>query len=129
MPALCARRGGALCHLREVSALLARCTPARDLWQSLVAQFTPTRAQEWAVTLGASVGLRTINERINQLEARLAHVHREPISEVPAVVQFDGIWLSMQTQQDGIHEDSRKRKRHGKSGKRVVVLGLWTDGS
>jgi putative transposase len=72
--------------------------------------------------------LRTINERINQLEARLAQVHREPISDVPAVVQFDGIWLSMQTQQDDIHEDSRKRKR----GKRVVVLvalGLWTDGS
>src|SRR5437667_10364941 len=132
MPALCARRGGALCHLREVSALLARCTPARDLWQWLVAQFTPTRAQEWAVTLGASVGLRTINERINQLEARLAHVHREPISEVPAVVQFDGNWRSRQTQQDSLYEDRRKRKRHRTRGKRMVVLialGLWTDGS
>ena len=52
---------------------------------------------EWAATVGASVGLRTINERINQLEAKLAQVHREPIEEVPAVVQFDGIWLSMQT--------------------------------
>ena len=59
-------------------------------------------------------------------------MHREPIREVPAVVQFDGIWLSMQTQQDGIHEDSRKRKHHRKSGKHIVVLvalGLWTDGS
>ncbi len=59
-------------------------------------------------------------------------MHREPISDVPAVVQFDGIWLSMQTQQDRIHEDSRRRKRHRKSGKRIVVLvalGLWTDGS
>jgi putative transposase len=89
-------------------------------------------SQEWAATLGASVGLRTINERINQLEATLAHVHREPISEVPAVVQFDGIWLSLQMQQEGIHEDSRKRKRPRKRGKRIVVLvalGLWTDGS
>jgi hypothetical protein len=50
-------------------------------------------SQEWAATLGTSVGLRTINERINQLEARLAQVHHEPIQEVPAVVQFDGIWL------------------------------------
>ena len=78
------------------------------------------------------MGLRTINERITQLEARLVHVHREPIEDVPAVVQFDGIWLSMQTQQDGIHEDSRQRKRHHKRGKRMVVLvalGLWTDGS
>ena len=47
------------------------------------------------------------------------------------MVQFDGIWLSMQTQQEGITEDSRKRKRHHKRGKRIVVLvalGLWTDG-
>ena len=58
--------------------------------------------------------------------------HRGPIKEVPAVVQFDGIWQSMQTQQEGVHEDSRKRKRHRKRGKRIVVLvalGLWTDGS
>jgi transposase-like protein len=78
------------------------------------------------------VGLRTINERINQLEARLAQVHREPIEDVPAVVQFDGIWLSMQTQQDGLYQDSHQRTRHRKRGKRIVVLvalGLWTDGS
>ncbi len=33
---------------------------------------------------------------------------------------------------DGVHEDSRKRQRQRKSGKRIVVLvalGLWTDGS
>jgi hypothetical protein len=89
-------------------------------------------SQEWGATLASSVGLRTINERINQLEARLSQVHNDPISEVPAVVQFDGIWLRLQTQHDGIKEDSRKRKRHHKSGKRMVVLvalGLWTDGS
>ncbi len=89
-------------------------------------------SQEWAATVGARVGLRTINERINQLEARLAQVHRDPITDVPAVVQFDGIWLSLQTQQDDIREDSRQRKRHRTRGKRMVVLvalGLWTDGS
>ncbi len=78
------------------------------------------------------MGLRTINERINQLEARLAQAHCEPITDVPAVVQFDGIWLSLQIQQDSIHVDSHKRKRHQKRGKRIVVLvaiGLWTDGS
>ena len=78
------------------------------------------------------MGLRTIKEHINQLEARLAQVHHEPISEVPAVVQFDGIWLSMQRQQESIREDRRKRKRHHKRGKRTVVLvalGWWTDGS
>ena len=106
--------------------------PQRAIFGSGLARSLRHLSQEWAATVGASVGLRTINERINQLEARLAHVHREPITDVPAVVQFDGIWLSLQTQQDGLHEDSRKRKRHRKRGKRVVVLvalGLWTDGS
>jgi putative transposase len=89
-------------------------------------------SQQWAATLGSNVGLRTINERINQLEALLTQAHHEPISEVPAVVQFDGIWLSLQTKQTGIKEDSRKRKRHQKRGKRIVVrvaLGLCADGS
>lgn len=99
--------------------------------QSLAVVWRAVDAKErtkWA----ASVGLRTVNEPSKQLEARLAHAHHEPITDVPAVVQFDGIWLSLQTQQDGIHEESRKRKRHRKRGKRMVVLvalGLWTDGS
>ena len=42
MPALSARRGGAVCHLGEVSAFLAGCATARDLWQWLVAEFAPT---------------------------------------------------------------------------------------
>src|SRR5258708_27804672 len=106
--------------------------PHRAIFGSGLSRSLRQLSQEWAATLGASVGLRTINERINQLEARLAQVHHEPITEVPAVVQFDGILLSMQTQQHGIQQDSRKRKRHRKRGKRIVVLvalGLWTDGS
>ena len=43
------------------------------------------------------MGLHIINERINQLEASLSQVHREPIKDVPTVVQFDGIRLSLQT--------------------------------
>jgi hypothetical protein len=106
--------------------------PHRAIFGSGLARSLRQLSQEWAATVGASVGLRTINERINQLEARLAQVHHEPITQVPAVVQFDGIWLSMQTQQDGLQEDSRKRKRPRKRGKHIVVLvalGLWTDGS
>jgi len=66
--------------------------PQRAIFGSGLCQSLRHLSQQWAATLGASVGLRTINERINQLEARLAHVHREPITDVPAVVQFDGIW-------------------------------------
>ncbi len=43
------------------------------------------------------VGLRTINERINQLEPLLRQARRETITDVPAIVQFDGIWLREQT--------------------------------
>lgn len=106
--------------------------PQRAIFGSGVCQSLRHLSQQWAVTLQSTVGLRTINERINQLEGRLAHVHSEPITDVPAVVQFDGIWLSLQTQQEGIKEDRRQRKRRQKRGKRMVVLvalGLWTDGS
>src|SRR5437667_3629916 len=66
--------------------------PQRAIFGSGLARSLRHLSQEWAATVGASVGLRTINERINQLEARLAQVHREPIEDVPAVVQFYGIW-------------------------------------
>lgn len=89
-------------------------------------------SQEWSALLGSSVGLRTINERINQIEPLLGQARREPISDVPAVVQFDGIWLRVQTQTDTLKLDKRQRKRHQRTGKKVVLLvalGFWTDGS
>jgi len=89
-------------------------------------------SQEWSATLESSVGLRTINERINQIEPLLQQAHATPITDIPAVVQFDGIWLRIQTQTDSIKLDKRQRKRKKRKGKKVVVLvalGLWTDGS
>ena len=89
-------------------------------------------SQTWSATLGSSVGLRTINERINQIEPLLQQAHSEPITDVPALVQFDGIWLRELTQSDPIKLDKRGRKRHKRTGKKVVVLvalGLWADGS
>lgn len=104
--------------------------PQRAIFGRGLCQSSRHLSQQWAATLGSNVGLCTINERINQLEALLQEAHHAPISDVPTVVQFDGIWLSLQTQQEGIKEDNRKR--HQKRGKRLVVLvalGLWTDGS
>jgi hypothetical protein len=89
-------------------------------------------SQQWSARLRSSVGLRTINERINQLEPLLRQARSEPITDVPAVVQFDGIWLRVQTQTDTIKLDKRGRKRKKRKGKKMVVLvalGLWTDGS
>ena len=47
--------------------------------------------ERWSATLGSSVGLRAINERINQIEPLLEQAHHEPITDVPTVIQFDGI--------------------------------------
>jgi hypothetical protein len=84
--------------------------------------------QQRNARLDSSVGLRTINQRINQIEPLVRRARSEPITDVPAVVQFDGIWLRVQTQTDTIKLD----KRHQRSGKKVVLLvapGFWTDGS
>jgi hypothetical protein len=70
-------------------------------------------SQQWSAVLGSSVSLRTINERINQIEPLRKLAHREPISDVPAVVQFDGIWLRLQTQTETVKVDKRQRKRQG----------------
>ena len=89
-------------------------------------------SHQWSATLQRSVGLRTSNERINHIAPLLEQAHQTRISDVPAVVQFDGIWLREQTQTETIKRDKRGRKRHQRSGKKVVLLvalGLWTDGS
>jgi len=54
-------------------------------------------SQRWSATVEGSVGLRTINVRINQIEPLLLQAHREPITDVPSVVQLDGIWLTIQS--------------------------------
>jgi putative transposase len=89
-------------------------------------------SQEWSATLDRKVGLRTINERINQIEPLLEQAHSEPIIDVPAVVQFDGIWVRVQNPMETLKVDKRQRKRKARKGKKVVVLvalGLWSDGS
>ena len=78
------------------------------------------------------MGLRTINERINQIEPLLAQAHRDPISNVAPVVQFDGIWLRIQIPTGTEKPDKRQRKRQERKGKKVVLLvalGFWADGT
>ena len=79
-----------------------------------------------------SVGLRTINERINQIAPLLLQAHREPITEVPTVEQLDGIWLTIQSQSDKEKPDRGIRRRKARKGQRVAVLmalGFWNEGS
>lgn len=103
----------------------------RALFGSGLSESLRHLSQEWSATLGSSVGLRTINERINQLEPLSRQAHREAITQAPAVVQCDGIWLTLQVPQDTIKPDKRQRQRHQRTGQQVVVLvalGFWEDG-
>jgi putative transposase len=88
-------------------------------------------SQQWSAILESQVGLRTINERINQIAPLVQQAHSQPLTEVPAVVQLDGIWLTLVSEQETIKVDKRGRRRHQRAGQRVVVLvalAFWSDG-
>ena len=88
--------------------------------------------ERWGEAVGSSIGLRTLNERINQLAPLLSQAHQGRITQVPAVIQFDGIWLRLQVPTGTLKTDRRGRRRQQRKGKRMVLLvalGLWTDGS
>ena len=78
-------------------------------------------SRQWSANLESQVGLRTLNERINQIEPLIEQARRQPITEVPPVVQFDGIWLTIVDQQEAVKVDKRGRRRKQRRGKHVVV--------
>jgi len=85
----------------------------------------------WSGELEDSVGLRTINELINQIEPLIHKMREQHFPEAPVVVQCDGIWVTIQSQGEETKKDSRQRKRHERSGKKMVILvalGFWPDG-
>jgi Transposase, Mutator family len=98
------------------------------LWSSGFCQSLREIAERWSATLGSTVGLRTINERINQIEPLAQNYHEQPIEDVPDVIQCDGIWLTLQEGNQTVQYDTRHRARRERKGKRVVVLvalGFW----
>src|SRR5258708_26921958 len=57
--------------------------------------------------------------------------HTEPISKVPPVIQLDGIWVTITSQQEKIKPDKRHRQRKQRTGRKMVILvalGFWEDG-
>lgn len=98
------------------------------LWSSGCGQSLREIGERWGATLDRDVGLRTINERINQVEPLAQKFHDQEILDVPDVIQFDGIWVTITEEQETIKPDKRNRKRHERKGKRIVVLvalGFW----
>src|SRR5258708_2513089 len=100
------------------------------LWSSGSSQSLREIAERWSATTGNNVGLRTINERINQIEPLAQKYHEQTIDDVPDIIQCDGIWLTIQEGNQTIRHDKCNRARREKKGKRVVVfvaLGFWQD--
>jgi transposase-like protein len=58
-------------------------------------------------------------------------MHTGPLTDVPPVIQLDGIWVTIISQQEKIKPDKRQRQRKKRTGRKMVILvalGFWTDG-
>jgi len=100
------------------------------LWSSGCSQSLRDICERWSATVGHSVGLRTINERINQLEPLVHQFHTNPLEQVPEVIQLDGIWVTITEQGEVVVLDRRNRARHERKGKKrviLVALGFWIE--
>lgn len=87
--------------------------------------------ERWSASVEGSVGLRTLNERLNQIEPLARAAHTVSFTEAPPVLQLDGIWVTIQQSQETIKIDKRKRQRKKRGGKKrviLVALGFWPDG-
>jgi Transposase, Mutator family len=87
--------------------------------------------ERWGDILGGSVGLRTVNERINRMEILVQKSHKQTIKDVPDVIQLDGIWTTIQGPNEEVKRDKRNRARKIRKGQKKVVLvalGFWQDG-
>src|SRR5260370_16475814 len=73
------------------------------LWSSGSSQSLREIAERWSATTGNTVGLRTINERINQIGFLAQKYHDKPIDDVPEVIQCDGICMT-------IHNENGNRR-------------------
>ena len=92
------------------------------LWGSGCGQSLRDICDQWSATVGHSVGLRTINERINQIEPLVQQFHTKPFEQVPEVIQLDGIWVTITEQGEVVVFDRRDRARHEHKGKKRVIL-------
>jgi hypothetical protein len=101
------------------------------LFSSGLGQSLRAIRNRWSAELERPVGLRSLNELINQVEPLVHRMREQHFPQAPTVVQCDGIWVTLQEQEGEIKPDKRQRKRHGRSGKKVVILvamGFWPDG-
>jgi hypothetical protein len=101
------------------------------LFSSGLGQSLRSIAQRWSGQAESNIGLRTINERINQIQPLIEKMREQKITPGPPVVQFDGIWVPIESAGEAIKLDKKQRKRKRRSGKKhviLVALAFWEDG-
>jgi hypothetical protein len=73
------------------------------------------------------LGLRTINERLHQLQELTPDLAADP---VPPILQIDAIWYTQLLPTGETRPDSQKRQRAVKKGQKrpiLIALGLWPE--
>lgn len=78
--------------------------------------------------LGGSLGLRTINERVQQAGDGREEWLARPLGSFPPIVEVDGVWITLMKTVAEKHKDRLGRLRQKKVGQRCVILfarGCW----
>lgn len=78
--------------------------------------------------LQSSVGLRTLNARIQEMSKLVPEWRKRRLEEIPPVVRVDGIWLTLMSDTEEQKRDALGRLRRVKEGRKVAVLvaqGVW----
>ncbi len=101
------------------------------LFSSGLGQSLRSIVQRWSAQAESNVGLRALNERINQIEPLIQKMREQAIAPSPPIVQLDGIWVTIQREGEKIKPDAKKRQRKQRTGKKQVILvalAFWEDG-
>ncbi len=78
--------------------------------------------------LGGSVGLRTLNRRMQALAELVPQWREEELEDVPPVVRVDGLWVTLMFDTPEKKRDKLGRQRVVKKAKKVPLLvaqGVW----
>lgn len=86
--------------------------------------------EELGEAMQSSVGLQTLNRRVNAACELAERWRNEPIEDVPDIVQVDGLPFSIMKETGEVRLDKKKRRRAKKKGSRrmlLVALGIWSE--
>ena len=86
-------------------------------------------AEELGAALESSVGLQTLNKRVNAAVEAAKQWKEQPIKDVPDVLQVDGLPFGVMEKTGEIELDKKKRRRAKKKGSKrmlLVALGIWS---